>query len=63
MNKKEKILRITELTELYGALSEKYDRQFIDCEPELHDEICEEHRELYLQVYPSSMYWGILSST
>ena len=61
MTRKEKILKLSELTKLYDTLSEKYDMQFIDFEPELHDEICEEHRKLYLQVYPNKMYWGILS--
>jgi len=61
MTRKEKILRISELTKLYDTLVEKYDGHFYDSDPEKHDEICEEHRKLFLQVYPNKLYWGMLS--
>jgi hypothetical protein len=61
MTRKEKILRINELVDLYGTLSEKYDGEFIDKDPDKHDEICEEHRKLFFQVYPNKIYWGMFS--
>ena len=60
MTRKEKIIRLTELQDQYDSLNKKYNSNFIDAEPELHDDICEEHKKLFCQVYPNRNYWGML---
>ena len=51
--------RLKDLANKFWSLSDKYEGNFVDVDPDLHDQICAEHRKLFKKIYPLGLYHGI----
>ena len=51
--------RLKDLANKFWSLSDKYEGNFVDVDPDLHDQISLEHRKLFKKIYPLGLYHGI----